>query len=244
MGALYKHLIFRQRPDSMPMKRKKISDEAIQVLGNIGSSGIDEYQAKKVLRAYGIPTTNELLAISLEEAKDKACEIGYPVVLKICSPHISHKTELGMVRLNLDDEEALVKAFHSLREKDPDSPMLVAEMIRGDRELMAGMSRHPGFPPCIMFGLGGVLAEALSDFSIRLAPLSRQDALEMMDRMATRAILGQYRGMVPVDKEALVEILVSLGQLALHFPQIREIDLNPIIVVDGKPKVADALMVI
>jgi acetyltransferase len=244
MGAFYRHLIFRQRPDGIPINREKIPHQAIKQLEDAGSSGIDEFQAKNVLRAYGIPTANESLAMSLEEVKYRACEIGYPVVLKICSPHINHKTELGMVRLNLRDEAELVKAYQCLREKDPGSPLLVAEMIRGERELMAGMSRHPGFPPGIMFGLGGVLAEALNDFSIRFAPLSKQDALEMLDELTSSTILGDYRGMPPVDRDALMNMLVSLGQLALHFPQIREIDLNPIIVVDGKPKVADALMVI
>ena len=105
------------------------------------------------------------------------------------------------------------------------------------------MTRHPGFP---LRGIrpGGVLTEALDDISIRLAPLTRTDAFDMMDDIAARRILDDYRGMKPVDREAIADILVALGNLALHFPLIREIDLNPVIVVDGRPFVADALVVV
>lgn len=244
MGAFSRHLTYRQRPQCPARMDEEIPRDAGNILEGIGPLGLDEFQAKRILRAYGIPTPNESLAYDLPEVKEKAGEIGYPVVLKICSTSVTHKTELGVVRLNLRDEAELVKAYRGLREKDPDSPVLVAEMIRGDREFLAGVSRHPGFPPCVMFGLGGVFAEALKDFSLRLAPLSSVDALEMLDGLASRAILGAYRGMVPVDREAFVNVLVNLGQLALHFPQISEIDLNPIIVVGGKPCVADALMIL
>ncbi|MEN6448566.1 MAG: acetate--CoA ligase family protein [Syntrophaceae bacterium] len=244
MGAFSRHLTYRQRPEHQVPPDAEIPRDAGSILEDIGPAGLDEFQAKRILRAYGIPTPNESLAYDLQEAKEKAGEIGYPVVLKICSSRIAHKTELGMVCLDLKDEAELVKAYQGLREKDQDSPVLVAEMLRGDREFLAGISRHPGFPPSVMFGLGGVLAEALKDFSMRFAPLSSVDALEMLDGLASRAILGAYRGMVPVDREAFVNILVNLGRLALHFPQISEIDLNPIIVVGGKPCVADALMIL
>ncbi|HWR67436.1 MAG TPA: acetate--CoA ligase family protein, partial [Desulfomonilia bacterium] len=132
----------------------------------------------------------------------------------------------------------------AIRARDQHSPLLVSEMLVGDRELMAGMTRHPGFPPCVVFGLGGVFTEALDDISMRLAPLTRHDALEMMDGIASRLVLDDYRGMRRVDREALGDILMALGRLAIHFPQIREIDLNPIIVREGKPFVADALVVV
>jgi acetyltransferase len=244
MASFHEHLEIRQRPGAPGENDAGVPDEAVEVMARARSSGMDEFLAKRLLRAYGIPTAGEMLAKDLDEVKDMALSIGYPVVLKICSPQISHKTELGMVHLNLADEEALTNAYHDLRRKDIDSPVLVAEMIKGDRELMAGMNRYPGFPPCIMFGLGGVMAEAIKDFSLRLAPLTGQDALEMMVNLKSSAILGQFRGMEPVDRDAMAEILISLGRLALQFPQIREIDLNPIIVVKGKPKVADALIIL
>ncbi|MCK4534882.1 MAG: acetate--CoA ligase family protein, partial [Syntrophobacterales bacterium] len=148
-----------------------------------------------------------------------------------------------MVHLGIENDESLEKAFNSIRNKDGDSAILVSEMLKGDREFMAGMTYAPGFPPCIMFGLGGVFTEALKDNAIRLAPLSHSDAISMMETLSSRALLGPYRGMKPVDMDAVASMLVALGRLALDFPQIREIDLNPIIITDGMPKVADALFV-
>jgi acetate---CoA ligase (ADP-forming) len=244
MGAFYKQRTFMQRPGSPSMVREEIPIAAAEIFAGSSAQGFDEFRAKELLGAYGIPTANEALALSLDEVIKKAYAIGYPVVLKVCSAQISHKTELGMVHLDLADEEALVKAYHDLRKKDPSSPVLVAEMIKGDREFMAGMKRHQGFPPCIMLGLGGIMAEALNDFSIRLAPLSGHDTLEMMNSLKSSSILGPYRGMPPVEKNELGNILIALGRLSLHFPEIKEIDMNPIIVVNGKPKVADALIII
>jgi acyl-CoA synthetase (NDP forming) len=122
-------------------------------------------------------------------------------------------------------------------------PVLIAEMLQGDREFMAGISLYPGFPPCVMFGLGGIFAEAYNDFTIRLAPLSSSDALEMIENISARALIGAYRNMPPVDKDSLAKILISLSQIALDFPCIKEIDLNPILVQQGRPTVADALII-
>ena len=243
MGAMYKHYLIRKRPNSGPVSNMEIPGEAKEILDGADTGAIDEYRAKKILRAYGIPTTNEFLVHTLDEALEKACSLRYPVVLKICSPYIMHKTEEGMVILNIEDDGALKRAFFSLREKDGDSAILVSEMLKGEREFMAGVSYFPGFPPCIMFGLGGIFTEALRDNAIRLAPLGHDDAVSMMESLSSSVLLGPYRGMKPVDAGALTSLLVALGQLALHFPGIKEIDLNPIIVVDGQPKVADALFV-
>jgi len=244
MGAFLTRLRIGTRPEGSPVARGVPPEGADRIVTQSSAGGFDEFSAKNLLKAYGMPTAREALAVGLDEAKRAAQEIGYPVVLKICSPAVAHKTELGLVHLDLAHEAELVEAYESIRSKDGQSPLLVAEMLRGDRELVAGMTRHPGFPPCVVFGLGGVLTEALDDISIRLAPLTRTDAFDMMDGIATRRILDDYRGMKPVDREALADILVALGNLALHFPLIREIDLNPVIVVDGRPFVADALMVV
>jgi acetyltransferase len=116
-------------------------------------------------------------------------------------------------------------------------------MTKGEREMMAGMKRFPDAPPCILFGLGGVLAEAIPHHRLRLAPLSRGDALSMIESPPLSRVLGNFRGMKAVDKEALSSLLIRLGHLALHFPHIKEIDLNPIIIENGHPKVVDALIV-
>ena len=244
MAAIHRHQIIRQRPSEESERvQGKFIPEAEAVFSEAREKTIDEYQAKKILRLYGIPTTAETLANSLDQALDHARTIGYPLAAKVCSPHIAHKTEEGMVFLNIAHEEDLKKAFLSIREKDNNSSVLISEMLKGEREFMAGISRHRGFPPCIMFGLGGIFTEAFNDFSIRIAPLSLYDAMEMIDAISAKAIIGPYRNMKPVDKETLAHILVSLSQIALDFPDIQEIDLNPIIVEQGSPKVADALII-
>lgn len=242
MGLLYQYNKIRNRSIGGRLPQMEIPSQARQQIDY--GSALDEYQAKSILRAYGIPTTNEKLTSTIEEALSAARDLGYPVAVKACSPMILHKTESGLVHLNIETDDALRKAFASIRKREPEVSVLVSEMLRGDREFMAGMSRFPGFPPCIMFGLGGIFTEALKDRAIRLAPLSNEDAFSMMESLDGAALLGPYRSMMPVDMNALANLLVTLGELALHFPAIREMDLNPIIIVDGQPKVADALMVL
>ena len=117
-------------------------------------------------------------------------------------------------------------------------------MVKGRREVMAGMTRFPGFPPCILFGLGGIFTEALDDHAVRLAPYGTDEALRQIDAITSHPLLDACRGMAPADREALASILVQLGNLSLHFPAIKEIDLNPIIITDeGSPRVVDALFV-
>ncbi len=246
MWALYKHCLFRQRSASTPAKstRVTIPAQAREIFSNRSRTGMDEYAAKQLLKAYGIPTTDEFLAASREDALKAARRLGFPVAVKACSPLISHKTEHGLVFLDVENEDAVSRAFDAIRAYDPDAQVLVAEMLRGKREFMAGVSYHPGFPPCVMFGLGGVFAEAHRDFAIRLAPLSREDAREMIESLHARTLLGNYRSMEEVDMDALADILVRLGDIALDFPGIKEIDLNPIIIAGGAPKVADSLMII
>ena len=243
MAALYEHFLIKNRPHDEPDDNLEMPENVKNIVDSVSTNAFDEYTAKRILKAYGIPVTDEALANTLDEAIGHARSIGYPVALKVCSPYIMHKTERGMVHLGIEDDESLEKAFNSIRDNDGNSPILVSEMLAGDREFMAGMTYAPGFPPCIMFGLGGVFTEALKDNTIRLAPLSHNDAISMMETLSSRVLLGPYRGMKPVDMDAVASMLVALGRLALDFPQIREIDLNPIIITDGMPKVADALFV-
>lgn len=246
MACLHKHLLIRQKVRDTPASRsgRVIPGEARDILNSQKSSIIDEYDAKRIMKLYAIPAAREILAQGFEQAASGAREIGYPVAVKACASFIAHKTEQNLVFLNVEDESGLRHACDAIRSAQPEAGILVAEMLKGKREFMAGISSHPGFPPCVMFGLGGIYAEAMKDFTIRLAPLSRSDALEMIDSINARALLGPYRNMEEVDREALAGILIRLGDMALDFPGIKEIDLNPIIIVDGSPKVADALMVI
>ncbi len=243
MAALYRHLKIRTRAQSEPIRSEHIPAGAQDIIGKSKSPGLDEYQAKRLLMAYGIPATREELAQSFDQAKRSAHTLGYPVVLKACSPDIAHKTEAGLVHLNIKDEHALKTAYTAVNDNGSNKAVLISEMIAGDREFMAGISRHEGFPPCVMFGLGGIFAEAYNDFTLRLAPLSLDDAMEMINNISARAVIGSYRNMPPVDSHAMANILISLSQIALDFPGIKEIDLNPIIIQHGKPTVADALII-
>lgn len=243
MGVLYKYHLRTKKKRDEPEPLPPVPEPALKVLESTGRSGIDEYWAKKILRIYGIQTCKEIRTKDSNEAVDAAHEIGFPVVVKACGVGISHKTERKLVHLNVMDDAAVKEAFQSIHRVVPGQSVLVCEMIKGERELMAGMKRFPGFPPCILFGLGGILAEVLSQQRIRFAPLSRSDALSLLEYSPLTEILGNYRGMKPADKEALSSLLIRLGHLGLHFPQIREIDLNPIIVDKNQPKVVDALFV-
>jgi len=243
MAALYRHHLITQRSsnDHEYMKRPIVS-EAQSILSQARSRTIDEYNAKKLLSLYGVQTTAESLARTLDQALDLARAIGYPVAAKVNSPEIAHKTEKGMVYLNIADDDDLKKAFLSITASNNTS-VLISEMLKGEREFMAGISRHRGFPPCIMFGMGGVFTEVLNDFSIRMAPLSLYDAQEMIDSISAKEIIGPYRNMKPVNRDSLAHILIALSQIALDFPDIQEIDLNPIIIDTGRPVVADALII-
>lgn len=206
---------------------------------------LDEYSSKRVLAAYGIPISNEGLARSVGEAVEQARRVGYPVVLKGCSTEIAHKTGKGLIRLQLKDDEAVEQAFEAIREAGgKEIPVLVAQMVGGDRELVAGALQQPGFGPCVMFGLGGIFTEVLRDTVFRLAPLDRPAALEMLEAIRAKDLLGEFRGMPAADKEALAGILQKVGNLLLLHPEIKEIDLNPIILDGARPVVVDALITI
>ena len=243
MAALCQHYRIRQRAEYVPPTAAEAPEEARKIFADLAGDAPDEFTAKSVLKAYSIPVTREYRVQTESEALDAARRIGFPVAVKVCSPDILHKTEEGMVFLSIDDAPALSRAFERIRAKLPDTPVLVSEMLRGDREFVAGISKFPGFPPCVMFGIGGVFTEALRDIAIRLAPLTRPEAGELMNAIEARDLLGAFRGMPAVDTSALGELLMNLGRLALDFPRIREIDLNPIMIVEGRPKVVDALFV-
>ncbi|MGB4682149.1 MAG: acetate--CoA ligase family protein, partial [Dethiobacteria bacterium] len=246
MVALWKYRQIRgRRLEAAPPLPPASKEAAALIAGAVerGAPFLDEYASKKLLAAYGIPVVNEELANSAKEAAEAAGRLGYPVVLKGCSEEIAHKTGRGLIHLNLGEEGAVRRSFEAIRQAaGKEIPVLVARMVRGQRELVAGAIRQPGFGPCVMFGLGGIFTEALRDTVFRLAPLSRLDALEMLEGIRARELLGEFRGMPAADRQALAEILQKVGNLLLLHPQIREIDLNPIIIEGSRPVVVDALI--
>jgi acetyl-CoA synthetase (ADP-forming) len=209
-------------------------------------STLSEADSKDLLGRFGVPFAPERIVATAEEAVAAAGELGHPVVVKLNGDAIAHKTERGLVRLNLADPGAVRAAATDLlaaaTPEDGEVSLLVAPMLRGTRELIAGLSEDPQFGMTVMLGVGGILAEAVADVSIRLVPIDAVDAEDMIDDLVTQALLGPFRGEPAVDRAALVDVLVGLSRAATEEGRIRSADLNPLIVVDGKPVAVDALV--
>jgi acetate---CoA ligase (ADP-forming) subunit beta len=210
-----------------------------------GRSVLSEYESKQVLAHYGVPVTTEMLIKNEQELTEAIERIHFPIVLKGCSPELSHKTEKNLVILDVRTREAALEAFREISAKlGPGDAVLVQEMVKGARELVAGMTRDAQFGPCVMFGLGGVFTEALKDVCFRMAPLSSRDAFEMMEDIRGHKILGPVRGMPEANREELADVLVTVGRIGLENSRIKEIDINPLILRDGRPVAVDALIVL
>jgi acetyl-CoA synthetase (ADP-forming) len=214
-----------------------------------GQAILTEHEGKALLAQHGVPVVDEKSVVDLAEARAAARELGYPVALKACSAGLAHKTEVGLVALRLRDERDLDAAFEAMAARVPaglaDLTFLVQKMISGARELVIGMIRDPQFGPAIMFGLGGIFTEVLSDVTFRLAPLTPADAADMLDDIAGRRLLDNVRGMAAVDRDALTRSLLALSAIAVGNEAIRAIDVNPMIVgADGRPVAVDALVVL
>jgi acetyl coenzyme A synthetase (ADP forming)-like protein len=226
----------------LPVKPVDVNPEYARDLLTIarqtGHSSLDAAAGRAVIEAYGIQTPKDLLATSPDEAAKFAQQIGFPVALKLASPDILHKTEVGGVVLNLTNADTVRAAYQDIvtraRAAHPKADIRgvqVQQMITGGQEVIIGMKRDPAFGPLIMFGLGGVYVEALADVSFRLAPLSRQDAEEMINEVRSAKLLEGLRGAAPADRSALVDAIVRIGQLAADFPEITELDVNPLMVL-------------
>ena len=207
---------------------------------------LSEYESKKLLATYGIPVSREVLVLNRAALIPALKQIGYPMVLKGCSPQISHKTEQGVVRLDVRSEEEALIAYDEISSSigNNGAGVLVQEMVKGQRELMAGLTRDPQFGPCVMFGLGGIFTEILKDVSFRLAPLEEKDALDMMEEIKGHRILDAIRGMEQVNRRTVAGILIALGAVGVENERIKEIDVNPLIIRKGEPIAVDALVVL
>ncbi len=213
-------------------------------------STLSEADSKALLARYGIRFAPEEVVADPQAAVEAATRLGMPVVAKLCGDNIAHKTERGLVRLGLASADQVSKATAELldaaRPEDAATGVLIAPMISGDRELIAGIATDAQFGATILLGIGGVLAEAVADVSVRLAPIQDVDAEEMIEDLSSQALLGEFRGEPPVDREALVEVLLGLSAAAGRGeedgPPIRSADLNPLIVHEGRPIAVDALV--
>jgi len=210
-----------------------------------------ENEAKTICMEYGIPVTKFKLAKSEAEAVKVAEEIGFPVVLKIVSPDIIHKSDVGGVMLNLKDAKEVKAAYRQIMEnvkkhrKDAKIVgLIVQEMVPQSTEVIIGAIKDPQFGQTLMFGLGGVFVEILKDVTFRIAPITEEEAREMVTEIKAYPLLKGYRNLPPADIETIVEILLSTSKLVMDHPEIRELDLNPIMVYEKGAKTVDARIIL
>ena len=210
-----------------------------------------ETEAKELLKEYGIPVPAFKL-IKSEEGIDKLKEtIGYPIVMKIVSPDIIHKSDAGGVKIGVKNEEEAKMAYQEIiskaikyNKKAKISGVIVYPMVPQGTEIIIGMTKDPSFGPVIMFGLGGIFVEVLKDVSFRIIPLEERDAQEMIAEIKGYKILKGARGEAPKDIEAIKNLLMKVSQLTMENPEIKEIDLNPVFVFEKGLQVVDARMIL
>jgi len=205
----------------------------------------DEYVSKQILRAHGIPTVQEKLVDNLQECLAAADNIGYPVVMKGIAPGLVHKTESGLVQLGVPDLKAAAAVFQNLMGKmNYKGKVLLQKQAQGKVELILGLIRDHQFGPCILLGIGGIMAEVFQETNFAMAPLLQQDALSLIGRFRGQKLLDGFRGAPPVDKEKLAVILMALGNIGLLYPRIAEIDINPLIITAAGAVAVDATIVL
>jgi acyl-CoA synthetase (NDP forming) len=212
---------------------------------------LTEIEAKKILSEAGIHCTSTVLATSKEKAVSISEEMGYPVVLKVSSVDITHKSDSGGVKVNLPDKEAVEKAYDeimtSCRAYTPDADIegvAVQGMAKVGTEIIMGMIKDASFGPVVMFGLGGVLVEVLKDVSFRIVPIEKEDAEEMTSEIQGRKLLEGYRGQDPADVAHLQNMLVKLSDFVNETPGIEEIDMNPVFAHKDGAVVVDARIIL
>jgi len=254
LKAMCDYGAWRRRPARIvtrfPVNRRRV-DRVIQWHIRSGIHQIGEVEAKEILRAYDFQVLGGYLAKTADEAVDAAERVGYPVVLKISSPDIIHKSDFGGVRINLANAEQVRDAFDLMmlrvQRRAPEAMIrgaYVEKMGSKGREVILGMTRDPQFGPLLMFGLGGIFVEVMKDVTFHLAPITSEEAMQMLKGTRSYALLQGARGQAPVDLQAIASALQRISQLATDYPEIMELDINPFTVGGiGTPAyVADARM--
>jgi acyl-CoA synthetase (NDP forming) len=226
----------------------------IEIIDRAKSEGrtiLTEVESKQILAEAGIPIARAQLAPTREEAVAAARQIGLPVVLKIVSPDISHKSDVGGVKLNLGSEEEVAAAFDEIvaaaQRAQPEATVLgvsVQKMARPGVEVIMGMTKDPQFGPVLMFGLGGVFVEVLKDVAFRIVPLEPRDARQMIRDIQGFPVLEGFRGQEPADLAALEDMLMRLSAFVEEHPEIQELDLNPIFAYKDSALAVDARIVL
>lgn len=210
---------------------------------------LSEARSKELLRPFGVTFLPEILVTGPDEVDAALSEIGAtdrPVAAKLCGEAIAHKTERGLVRLGVVGSGGVGRAVEELldlgRPEDRVLGVLLAPMVEGLREFLVGTAVDPLFGPTVVVGVGGVLAEAIADVSVRLIPIDRFDAHDMLECLSNQALLGPVRGEPAVDRESLVELLLAVATAATEIDGVVSIDLNPVRIVGGRPVALDALV--
>ena len=250
LSAMCRHREWTERPapqpEALPVERAR-ADRVVALARARGATRLDELEALELLAAYGIPTAGAVLARSADQAVRAATRFGFPVVMKIVAPAIIHKSDVGGVQVGIGSVDEAYAAWDRImagaRAAHPDATItgvLVQAMVQGGRELIVGMSRDPSVGALLMFGLGGTLVEVLGDVVFRLAPIHRLEARDMLAGIRGVRLLGAVRGAPPADLAALEDILLRVSQLATDFPEIREIDLNPVLAFADGARAVDA----
>jgi len=223
------------------------ADDLIRAALDRRQLALSEYESKKLLTLYGIPVTREKLSLSADEAVSDAVTLGFPVVLKACSPELMHKSEHGCIELNLRNERDVREAYKRIiRSIDLElEGVLVQEMVPGQRELVVGLNRDPQFGPCVMLGIGGMMTEMFQDIAFRMAPLGAIEAKDMTEELRFKKIFGAFRGQKSVDMDMLCRTLIAVGQIGLELERVSELDINPMIITpEGLVVAVDALVVL
>lgn len=238
--AMYKYTLWQKKPVPETKKLTVEKEKVISVFEKARQAGrqsLGEDEAKQVISVYGFKIPKSILASSETEAVQAAEEIGYPVVAKISSPDILHKSDFGGVRVGIKDETEIRRFFCDITKKArrlvPSAEIkgiLVQQMITGGKEVILGMSRDPQFGPLLMFGLGGIYIEVLKDVTFRIAPIGVSEAEEMVREIRSFPLLTGVRGEKPADMSALTDNILRLSQLVTDFPEIMEMDINPLVV--------------
>jgi len=231
--------------------RDKAVSEIFETASKEGRNFLFEHEAKNLCGSYGMPITAITVATSEEEAVKAAKKIGYPIVLKIVSPQVLHKSDAGGVLINIKDEKGLREGYNTIlknvKRNVPDAEItgiLIQEMAPSGTEVIVGSTNDPTFGPTIMFGLGGIFVEILKDVSFRLAPISRTDAEEMVKEIKAYKILEGARGMPRADQETIVGILLATSKMLMECPEIKELDMNPVIVYEKGARIVDARVIL
>jgi acetate---CoA ligase (ADP-forming) len=250
LAAMYRYRRWLERPAGAVREFDVGRDDVARIIASAQATGVDYLERDDVLAildAYGIATLGAGRAASAEQAAHVAREVGLPVVMKIDSPDIVHKTDVGGVALDLRDEEDVQRAFTSMlervRQKHPDARVdgvTIEQFVKGGRETIIGVSQDPSFGPVIMFGLGGIYVEALKDVTFRVQPVSDIDAHEMVRAIRGVKLLEGMRGEAPSDLAALEDAIQRVSQLVGEHPEIAEMDINPFVVFEEGGVAVDA----